>query len=61
MGKSQNYRRNVEDGFEWNYKKVDGKTVKDETDRYRLIDGSKNILSNFRSVSTKKKNLITTP
>ena len=47
----------VEDGFEWNFKKVNGKTVKDENDRYTLIDGSKNILSEFRSVRTKKKKL----
>ena len=59
MGKSQNYRRNVEDGFEWNFKEVKGKNVLDENKRYTLINGSKNIVSEFRSVKTKKKSLET--
>ena len=49
----------VEDGFEWNFKKVKGKNVLDENKRYILINGSKNIVSEFRSVKTKKKSLET--
>ena len=47
----------VRDGFEWNFKKVKGKIKKDG---YTLTDGSRSILSEFRSVSTKKKKLVST-
>ena len=46
----------IKDGFEWNFKKVNGRTVKDG---YTVTDGSKNIVSKFRSVRTKKKSLET--